>query len=277
MTGLPISVVIPAVNAELFLSEAVESVKAQTCGAAEIIVVDNGSEDRTLEVARKLGVKTLERKDLRGPAPARNYGIQTSQQEWIAFLDADDRWLPQKLEKQWAAVQQFPDAGIVSCYVRIFENDAVVFEESIEGTKQRWTDFTGSCESTGQFRYFPKVEKSFFPRFQPSPSDVLIRRDVFGEVGLFDETLEYCEDLEMFLRILARYPLAIVEKSLVENRRHAGKMSFHFAQMRSYLFAVINKVLEHPEQYPPGAGEVYRDILKKNFFLAEKRLSQSGH
>lgn len=274
MPTLPVSVVIPALNAELFLGEAIESVKAQTVRVAEIIVADNGSVDRTQEIAEKLSAKVVERNDLSGPASARNKGIQSSNQEWIALLDADDRWHPRKLEEQWLGLKQFPDAGMISCYVQGFENNSILFNVTPQDMEQRWKGYTGDCKVADHCRYFSKVQKGFFSRFQPSPSDVLIRRDVFAHVGLFDEQVEYCEDLEFFLRILARYPLVIIEKTLVQNRRHARKMSFQFAEMRSYLFTVINKMMAHPEQYPPGAGEFYRDILKKNFLLAEKALQR---
>jgi glycosyltransferase involved in cell wall biosynthesis len=270
MPVLPISVVIPALNAELFIGEAIASVKAQTFSVAEIIVVDNGSVDRTQEIAGKLGARVLVRKERSGPAVARNRGIKSSNQEWIALLDADDRWHPEKIEQQWSASKQFPDAGIISCHVLVFENNSTLLEESPEDMEGRWSGYSGKFKVVDHARYFPNLEKNFFPRFQPSPSGVLIRRDVFADVGLFDEEMEYCEDLEFFLRALARYPLVIVEKTLVQNRRHKRKMSFDFEQMRSYLFLVINKVLAHPEKYPPGAGEVYRDILKKNFFMSEK-------
>jgi glycosyltransferase involved in cell wall biosynthesis len=274
MPTLPISVVIPALNAELFLGEAIESVKAQTLSVAEIIVVDNGSVDRTQEIAGKLGARVLERKDRRGPAPARNLGINSTNQEWIAFLDADDRWHPQKMECQWSASRHFPDAGIISCHLMVFENNSIFFKEYAEEMELRWKGYKGKFKVADHCRYFENIGKDFFPRFQPSPSDVLIRRDVFANVGLFDEEMEYCEDLEFFLRVLARYPLVIVEKTLVQNRRHEQKMSFHFEEMRSYLFTVINKVLAQPEKYPPSAGEVYRDLLKKNFLLAEKALRE---
>jgi glycosyltransferase involved in cell wall biosynthesis len=273
MPIVPVSVVIPALNAELFVAEAIESVHAQTVAVAEIIVVDNGSVDKTQEIARSLGAKVLKRNDRSGPGAARNKGIENSDQDWIALLDADDRWKPRKLEEQWSAVERFPEAGIISCHGLVFENDSILLEESSQDMKQRWQDYPGDCTVVDHCRYLPKIDKSFLPRFQPSPSETLIRREVFAVVGLFDEAMEYCEDLEFFLRVLARYPMVIIEKTLVEHRRHAGKMSFHFEKMRSYLFAVVNKMLQHPEKYPPGAGEFYRDVLKKNFFLAEKTLS----
>jgi hypothetical protein len=105
---------------------------------------------------------------------------------------------------------------------------------------------------------------------------VLLRHDVFSTVGFFDEEILFCEDIEFFLRVIARYPLAIVEKTLVQFRRHERKHSFHFQEMRTGLFFVVNKMLKHREQYPDGVPEVYRDLLKKHFLVAERGLSDKG-
>src|SRR6185295_6193515 len=114
---VPVSVVIPALNAERFIGQAIESVHAQTLQVREIIMVDNGCTDRTTRIAAALGAAIVEEKR-RGISLARNAGIRKSTQEWIALLDADDLWDAQKMERQWAAVQACPDAGLVACYFR---------------------------------------------------------------------------------------------------------------------------------------------------------------
>ncbi|MCG3148419.1 MAG: hypothetical protein PCFJNLEI_01862 [Verrucomicrobiae bacterium] len=105
-TRATVSVVIPAYNCARFLAQAVESVLAQTCPPTEVIVVDDGSTDDTAEVAASFGTRIhLIRQPNRGPAVARNTGIEAAQGEWIAFLDSDDVWFPDKLERQVAALQ----------------------------------------------------------------------------------------------------------------------------------------------------------------------------
>jgi GT2 family glycosyltransferase len=102
----------------------------------------------------------------------------------------------------------------------------------------------------------------------------MIRRDVFPNVGLFDETVLYNEDFEFFLRVLARYPLAIVEQALISCRRHDQKHSFNLQGMRDAHFSIVNYMLQHPEKYPAGAPEVYRDRLKQNFLTVERALHE---
>jgi len=268
----PVSVVIPALNAERFIGEAIESVHAQTLSVSEIIVVDNGCTDRTAQIASQLGA-TVVVEEQRGLSRARNAGIRQCTQEWIALLDSDDLWDAEKLERQWAAAQAYPDAGVVACYFRVIKDGLVILENTDQVSEQRWDGYHGrvidaSCS------YFPRNEQDFFPRFLPSCSDALVRRDVFANVGLFDETVLYNEDFEFFMRVLARYPLAIVEKTLISCRSHDQKHSLNRQGMRESLFQVVNYMLQHPEKYPAGSPQVYRDLIKKNFLTVERALQR---
>ena len=272
MPTAPVSVVIPALNAERFIGEAIASVQAQTLKVSEIIVVDNGCTDRTAQIASELGAIVVEEKQ-RGLSRARNAGLRQCTQEWIALLDSDDQWDAGKLEAQWAAIQACPDAGLVGCYFRIIEDGVVILENTDEVSEQRWAGCHGRVIKD-ECSYFPKIEQDFFPRFLPSCSDAMIRRDVFSEVGLFDETVLYNEDFEFFMRVLARFPLALVEQTLISCRRHDQKHSSNLQGMRDSLFSIINYMLQHPEKYPVGGPQVYRDRLKKNFLTVERALQQ---
>ena len=273
MPVAPISVVIPALNAERFIGEAIESVHAQTLNVAEIIVVDNGCSDRTTQIASELGAVVIEEAK-RGLSPARNAGIRVCSQQWVALLDADDLWDAQKIEYQWAAIEACPDAGLVACYFRVFQDASVLLENSDEESQQRWAGYHGRVMVGDSTSYFPKIEQDFFPRFLPSCSDAVLRRDVFAAVGLFDEDVLYNEDFEFFMRVLARYPLALVEKTLISCRRHEQKHSFNLEGMRSSLFSIINHMLAHPGKYVAGAPQVYRDRIKKNFLITERALQE---
>jgi glycosyltransferase involved in cell wall biosynthesis len=267
---VPVSVVIPALNAERFIAAAIESVHAQTLPVAEIIVVDNGSTDRTAQISAELGAIVVT-EPRRGISYSRNAGLRRCANEWIALLDSDDLWDARKLEAQWAAVKACPDAGLIACYFRIIEDGAVILELTREASEQRWEAYRGRVVKN-ECSYFPKIEQDFFPRFIPSCSDALVRRDVFASVGLFDETVLYNEDFEFFMRVLARFPLAIVEETLISCRRHDAKHSFHLQSMRDSSFTIVNHMLQHPEKYPAGGPEVYRDRLKKNFLKIERAL-----
>jgi glycosyltransferase involved in cell wall biosynthesis len=273
MPAAPISVVIPALNAERFIAEAIRSVHEQTLKVSQIIVVDNGCSDRTAEIAAGLGALVVPEPQ-RGLSRARNAGIRRSAQEWIALLDSDDLWDARKLEHQWAAIQACPDAGLIATYFRVIQDGAVLLETSNEAAGGRWDGYHGPMMVSDACRYFPRVEPDFFPRFLPSCSDALLKREVFESVGLFDETVLYNEDFEFFLRVLARFPLAIVEQALISCRRHDQKHSFNAGGMRESLFAVVNYMLQHLDKYPAGAPQVYRDRIKKNFLITEQALEE---
>lgn len=273
MPVAPISVVIPALNAERFIGEAIESVHSQTVNVSEIIVVDNGSSDRTAEIASELGAIVI-KEAKRGLSPARNGGIRACRHDWVALLDSDDLWDAVKIEEQWAAIQACPEAGVVACYFRILQDDAVIMEDSDEVSQERWAGYHGRVIVGDAFSYFPKIEQDFFPRFLPSCSDVMLRRDAFAGVGLFDEDILYNEDFEFFMRVLARYPLALVEKTLISCRRHPQKHSFNLEGMRSSLFSIIDHMLKNPDRYVTGAPEVFRDRVKKNFLTTEQFLEE---
>jgi len=270
---VPVSVVIPALNAARFIGEAIESVQAQTLKTSEIIVVDNGCTDRTAQIASGLGAMVVV-EEQRGLSRARNAGIRQCTQKWIALLDSDDLWDSNKIERQWAAAQAFPDAGVVACYFRVIEDGRVIVENADEISEQRWDGYHGRVIER-DCSYFPRIEQDFFPRFLPSCSDALLRRDVFASVGMFDETVLYNEDFEFFMRVLARYPLAIVEKTLISCRRHDQKHSLNLQGMRESLFSIVNYMLRHPDKYPAGGPEVYRDVIKKNFLTVERALHEN--
>ncbi|HSS19014.1 MAG TPA: glycosyltransferase family A protein [Pyrinomonadaceae bacterium] len=272
MTVAPVSVVIPALNAERFIAEAIKSVHAQTLGVTEIVVVDNGSTDQSAQIAGELGAQIVAEPQ-RGLSRARNAGIRNSTQPWVALLDADDLWDPDKMELQWAAIQSHPDAGLVASYFRLITDGVVTLENTDAESVKRWDGYNGR-QVDSDCSYFSKAEFDFFPRFLPSCSDAVIRRDVFAEVGLFDETVLYNEDFEFFMRVLARYPLAVIEKPLISCRRHDQKHSANWQGMREANFAIVNHMLKHPEKYPAGGPEVFRDRLKKNFLTVERALQE---
>jgi len=250
--ALPISVVIPAFNAERFLGEAIASVRNQTRPVSEIVVVDDGSADRSAEVAEKLGV-TVIRQANQGVTRARNAGIRAASNDWIALLDQDDIWEADKIECQWNAIEAHPDVGIVSCQMSWFEQAGAeitrVFMPSEMGI---------SAPSDGSIRYIARVEEALpLTRMTDNPSSVLIRRDVLISAGLFDEELRQNEDLECFLRVVARSPLAIIEKPLIRHRVHGQNNANNPLEVGLSYVKVIEKLSAEPERYPPRAAQAY--------------------
>lgn len=204
-----VSVIIPAYNSSRYLVEAIDSVLRQTRPAYEIIVVDDGSTDNT-KVA--LG-PFIEQKQIKyvgqrnaGPAAARNRGIELAAGDLIAFLDADDIWLPNKLERQ---LPLFLD-----------ENVGLVYGPRIEFSDGR-EKTVNLPRPTGNI--FPLLIKSNFI----TNSSVIIRRSVLAETGNFDEDRHWqaIEDYELWLRIAARFKISCVAEPVVKYRLHSNQIS----------------------------------------------------
>jgi glycosyltransferase involved in cell wall biosynthesis len=266
-----ISVIVPARNAELFIREAIESVQAQTLSVSEIIVVDDGSSDRTALIAQEAGALILSQPH-RGISAARNAGINASKQEWLAFLDADDRWEDNKIEYQWMAIQRCPDVGMVSCdYYLVQPNSMPVIPDQLP--PGRWSKLDDRLAVGEHFSYFRRVAGDFFTRFYPLPSTVMLRRNAVSAVGLFDESLQYLQDFEHSMRILANYSAVIVEQFLVGKRVHGDNHSRNVAGRRRDYLTIVGKMIDHSSKYPPGAGQIYRELVKKTFFTVERDLA----
>ena len=221
-----ISVVIPVYNGEHTILNTIASIQQQTFSDFEIIVIDDGSTDGTVE-----RVNTVQDPRLKvfsysngGLPVARNRGISRSTGEFITFIDADDLWTPDKLELQLAALRQHPEAGLVYSW-------------------------TASMDETGE-NFYPGISASYegnvYPQllltnFIASGSNAMLRRDVIDAVGEFDAELRSCEDWEYWLRIAARWPFAVVRKPQILYRQTSGAMSSKVEVMEKYYLIVLER------------------------------------
>ncbi|MEJ7618925.1 MAG: glycosyltransferase family A protein [Pyrinomonadaceae bacterium] len=276
----PITVIIPAYNSEKLLADALRSVTRQSLAVAEIIVVDDGSSDRTPMIAEGFGVRVLRQANA-GPSAARNAGIRAAAEPWIAFLDADDVWMPEKINLQWSAVQLCPDVGMVACDYSREENGQVTLPSRYAELGQSYRQI--SKTSVGEkISYFPRTKKEFLlANLSLTPSAMLIRRDLLISVGLFDESLRYWEDNECFLRILAQCSLALVEQPVMRRRLHGRNVSHDSLKYQLGRIAVAEKLIAYPEIYPARAGQVYAEKLLPflvptgRLLLDEARMSEA--
>ncbi len=207
--GPTVSVIIPAYNRCQMLKQAVDSVLAQEITDFELIVTDDGSTDHTQEMLRDYQNRILViRQENRGVSAARNRGIVSSSGDLIAFLDSDDLWMPEKLSEQVAFFDSNPDALICQTEEIWIRNGVRV------NPKKRHKKLSGMI-------FEPSLLLCLV-----SPSAVMIRRSLFDEVGLFDETLRACEDYDLWLRIGCRYPIFLIDKPLIVKRGgHADQLS----------------------------------------------------
>lgn len=270
----PVSVIIPAYNSENYIRQAIGSVLAQSLPVSEIIVVDDGSSDRTSEIARSLGA-TVIRQLNRGVSAARNVGIRTALNEWVAFIDQDDLWAREKIESQWAAIQLYPDVGIVSCHMGWFEYDSTTGYSSEVDLRD---PLTPTEQDDGSVTYFHRVNDELpFSRMTDYVSSVLIRRDLLLSVGMFNETLTQNEDLECFLRVIAQCPLANVKKSLVRRRIHGKNSSLNNPDLvTTSYYQILDWLLAYPQKYPPGAGRAYNRAFARGLVFVGRNLLDEG-
>jgi glycosyltransferase involved in cell wall biosynthesis len=255
--SVPVAVIIPAYNAERFLDETLESVRAQTAPPSEIIVVDDGSTDRTAEVACRHHVTVLSQPNT-GPSAARNAAIRHTGQPWVAFLDADDVWEPDKLAVQWHAVQICPEAGGVFSDFVEFDATGPVGAPYFSRKPHYWavkrTEVAPGvmvCDRDSLGRH--TLEGNFF-----APSTLLVRRSLLMQIGLFDPGVWGREDIDCILRLLTVCPMAVVERPLMRSRLHQTNLTQDHYRMAVAGIALAQRVLENPAKYPPGAVERYR-------------------
>ncbi len=231
MVALSISCVIPVYNGERFLAEALDSALGQTRPAAEVIVVDDGSTDGTLEVAaRYSGRVTYLRQDNAGPAAARNRGVAASRGDLVAFLDADDLWHPEKLAKQAARFQIRPELGISVTHVRNFWIPELWQEEE----RLRGHPFTADHLPGKTFQCLVAL------------------RSAFEAVGPINESLRLGEDTDWFLRAADKgMVLEMLPEVLTYRRMHQANVTRQVATLRAAMVDVVRESLRRRRHAPP--------------------------
>jgi glycosyltransferase involved in cell wall biosynthesis len=224
-----VSVIIPTFNRPQKVVRAVTSVLNQSAKDFEIIVVDDGSSDSTNRALAKYRstIKYIRQPITRGVSAARNIGIKSSVAPWVAFLDSDDYWLHDKLCSQMKFIDQ--NAETVACQTK---------EIWIRKGKRVNPKAKHKKPSGDVFRQSLKL-------CLVSPSSVIVKRSLFEEVGLFDESLPAAEDYDLWLRISCRYPIYLIDKELVvKEGGHEDQLSQRFTGMDRFRIRAIVKVIE---------------------------------
>jgi glycosyltransferase involved in cell wall biosynthesis len=222
-----VSVIIPAHNAARFVTETVESVLNQTHRNLEVIVVDDGSTDETAEVLRAFDDRIVLRSQPNGGvARARNEGARVATGEWLAFLDADDLWLPDKLERQLGLA----DPGTSWIY-----SDRFNFG-SREGVPEVQSEITAMYE--GDVFTALLVEGNFI-----SSSTVIVRKEIFDRAGGYCENLRGTEDWDLWIRVSERNPIRFCPMQLLRYRIHSAGISHNYDHMWRERRMVIVRAL----------------------------------
>lgn len=229
-----ISVIIPTHNRKSLVDRAIRSVLSQTLSSFELRVVDDGSCDGTGGLSYGDERVRFLFQPRRGVAAARNLGIRDAQAPWIAFLDSDDEWHPEKLAAQLAYHRRHPACRISQTEEIWIRNGRRIFP------KRRHKKPSGMI-------FVPALALCLI-----SPSSVMVHREVFDRVGLFDESFPVCEDYELWLRVTLFFPVGLIEQALtVKYGGHADQLS-SAPGLDRYRVLAIEKILN---SYPLSAGE----------------------
>lgn len=229
-----ISVIIPSYNRASLLGEAIQSALNQDyftrrgSSCFELIVVDDGSTDNTKEVVRSFGKRVeYHFQPNRGVSSARNSGISLARGDFISFLDSDDLWENEKISTQMSFMNTFSKAK-VCCTEEIWIRHGVFVNP-----KKKHKKYSGWI--------FDKV----LPLCLLSLSSALFRKEVFEEIGMFDEELPACEDYDLGIRIAARYPVYLLPRALTIKRGgHADQLSRKYWGMDRFRVKVLEKALD---------------------------------
>ena len=235
-----ISVVIPLYNKEHSILSTLESVLAQTYKDWELIIVDDGSTDNSLNVVKEFVGQidnrllddrlTLISKKNGGVCSARNRGIQEAKGEYVAFLDADDLWDENYLTEQAKMILDFPEAAMWGINFAETRNKKIV-RRVATGLPD---GFRGYVEN--YFCIPGRVSDLFHP------TGVVVRKEVFAKVGMFDERIKYAEDTDMWFRIIATNPVAFYDKYLVFYQWDAENRAMNkFRDLRYFLPYYVDK------------------------------------
>jgi glycosyltransferase involved in cell wall biosynthesis len=244
-----VSVILPVYGVEQYIAEAVRSVLAQTYGNFELLIVDDGSPDRSIEICQQFidpRIQIIQQKN-RGLSGARNTGIRHAQGEYLAFLDGDDLWTPEKLERHVAHLDNSPEVGLS------FSRSAFIDEQGKDLNTYQMPKLTGitadyllCCNPVG------------------NGSAPVVRREVFKSIGrknaeietcYFDESLRRAEDIECWLRIAIQTPWLIegIPEPLTLYRVNAGSLSASLLQQLASWEAMVEKTRSYaPELIARG-------------------------
>ena len=246
------SVVIPTFNRKTTLNRALSSVFSQSLLPAEVIVVDDGSDDGTAEWVAQYYPKVilLQNTFNQGVSAARNKGIQFAKTNWIAFLDSDDEWLPEKMHNQSI---ELSNSGLLVCHTEeIWIRNGVRVNSKKKHQKKSGDIFSDCLRLCAM-----------------SPSAIVLHRRILDEFGGFDENFIVCEDYDLWLRVCAKYQVALVENAMIKKYGgHSDQLSQRYFGMDKYRVMAMEKLLKI-ELNEQRLSELHQVLLEKLFILKQ--------
>lgn len=258
-----VTAIMPAFNAERTIAESIRSALNQAghCELVELIVVDDASTDDTTDIVRSIAdprVRLIVQPANAGPAAARNRGAAEASGRYLAFLDADDVWLPHKLDRQWAALSECPEATAAYTWVDVVGPDGVFAYPDQRVTHSGWI-----------------YDELLRGNFIFSGSNLMVARGAFEQVGGFNESLRAVEDWELNVRLAQAHPFVCVPEVLVHYRQTPGSLSSQLGTMEAAHHQAIQGLL--------GVGSIgnggfpRRRLASFYLYLAVRATQQGWH
>ncbi len=242
-----ISVVIPSFNRLPLLIKALESVYRQNTAVDEVIVVDDGSEDGTAARIEELfpQVILIKQPNL-GVSTARNNGIKAASSNWIALLDSDDQWLADKIGAIRQAQTAYPQYSLI-------HSDEIWIRDGVRVNAMKKHRKTGGW-----------IFQRCLPLCVISPSAAVIKREVFDQIGYFDESLPACEDYDLWLRVCHQMPVYYIDKPLIyKYGGHTDQLSRKFWGMDRFRIKALQKLLDQQQLEPDDYQAAEAMLIKK--------------
>ena len=252
-----VSVIIPNYNYENFIVRTVESVFSQTYKNFEIVVVDDGSNDNSIKVLNTFGnkIKIIEQENA-GVSAARNNGVKNSTGDYIAFLDADDVWLPEKLEKQMKKFETDSETGFVHSSMKLINSEDKQIGEICNGMEGQVSE---------EFLRFKKGV------VVGAGSTGVVKREIFNEIGGFDSRLSTAADWDFCYRIAKKYKIGFVEEPLVLYLIHDSNMHSNISVMESDMMLGFEKAFSaSPSQDKNDCYSNLHLTLAGSYFQSKK-------
>lgn len=248
-----VAVILPTYNRLATLPRALDSVLNQSFTHWELWVVDDGSTDGTEEWFHtwREGLKESHRIHFRrrpngGVSAARNLAINESQGPWVAFLDSDDEWLPNKLQVQWEQIQKMPD-------LKVWHSEEIWIRRGV-----RVNPMKKHLKSGG------RIFTQCLPLCCMSPSTIMIHRSIFEELGNFREDYPVCEDYEFWLRICSRYSVGFCPQALIKKYGgHEDQLSRRYIAMDYWRVLAMKDHLHSPHLSPEERQALNQTLQKK--------------
>jgi len=258
---MKVSIIIPTYNRAKFIGGAIQSVLGQTYQDFEVIIIDDGSTDNTKEAVRRFKdsrISYLVQKENRGTSMVKNIGIREAKGKYIAFLDDDDKWLPEKLEMQVSKLEKSStDTGFIYCGYKMLNKEGKILRKI-------------------QPKFKGEIYQNLLRRNFIALPTILVKKEIFQKTELFDEELKFGEDWDLFLRMAKLYKSDFVNDYLVDCYIYGKRLTTESLKDSSIRIYSLNKIIKKNIEEYRERPQIYSCILSSlgNIYCQGGKLSR---